>query len=222
MTAPARVGGPASRTRTRTQPPPRTQPKERGTGTPPAAQPERTTGTTRGRSPAAERAYARRAQRSGQGVVGPAQQVERKPGSASRATFVIAVMVLLVGGVVATLWFSTQATADAYRLEQAKNTTNQLQVQVGQLQQQVAQQDSPPSLAQRARQLGMIPAGNPAHLVVGANGKVRVIGTPSAAEPPPPPPKPTTTPATPTSTPPASTSSTSNSPTTTANPSTGG
>ncbi|HEX5118141.1 MAG TPA: septum formation initiator [Pseudonocardiaceae bacterium] len=221
MTAPARVGGPASRTRTRTQPP-RTQPRERGTGKPPAAQPERTTGT-RDRSPAAERAYARRAQRSGQGAVSPVQQVERKPGSASRATFVITVMVLLVGGVVATLWFSTQATADAYRLEQAKNTTNQLQVQVGQLQQEVAQQDSPPSLAQRARQLGMIPAGNPAHLVVGPNGKVKVIGTPSVAEPPPPPPKSTTPP---TSTPPASNSAkppaTTNSPTTTANPSTGG
>jgi hypothetical protein len=214
MTAPARVGGPASRTRTRTQPP-RTQPRERSTTKTPATQPERTTGT-RGRSPAAERAYARRAQRAGQGTVSPVQQVERKPGSASRATFVITVMVLLVGGVVATLWFSTQATADAYRLEQAKNTTNQLQVQVGQLQQEVAQQDSPPSLAARARQLGMIPAPAAAHLVVGPNGKVEVVGTPSVAEPPPPPPKPTTKPATPTSTPPSSP------PATTANPSTGG
>src|SRR6201999_3121168 len=160
MTAPARVAGPAGRTRTKTQPPQR----DRGTGKPPAAQPERTTNgrTTngRGRSAAAERAYARRAQRTDRSTgAEPAPQVERRPGSASRATFVITVMVLLVGGVVATLWFSTQATADAYRLEQAKNTTNQLQGQVGQLQQQVAQQDSPLSLAQRAHQLGMIPAG---------------------------------------------------------------
>src|SRR6201999_2402011 len=155
MTAPARVAGPAGRTRTKTQPPQR----DRGTGKPPAAQPERTT-NGRGRSPAAERAYARRAQRTDRSTgAEPAPQVERRPGSASRATFVITVMVLLVGGVVSTLWFSTQATADAYRLEQAKNTTNQLQGQVGQLQQQVAQQDSPLSLAQRAHQLGMIPAG---------------------------------------------------------------
>ncbi|HKN99326.1 MAG TPA: hypothetical protein VJX10_19560, partial [Pseudonocardiaceae bacterium] len=147
----------------------------------------------------------------------PTTRTERKAGSASRATFVILVMVLLVGGVVATLWFSTQATADAYRLEQAKNTTNQLQVQVGQLQQEVAQQDSPPSLAARARQLGMIPAPDAAHLVVGPNGRVRVVGTPSVAEPPP---KPTTKPVTPTSTPPAR--STSTPPATTANPSTGG
>ncbi|HEX5407496.1 MAG TPA: hypothetical protein VFX16_34915 [Pseudonocardiaceae bacterium] len=195
MTAPARVAGPASRTRTRTQPPPR----ERDTGKPPAAQPDRIPGG-RGRSAAAERAYARRAQRS-QRPAESGPQVERKQGSASRVTFVVAVMVLLVGGVVATLWFATQATADAYRLEQAKNTTNQLQVQVGQLQQEVAQQDSPPSLAARAQQLGMVPAGDPAHLVVGTNGKVTVIGTPSAAQQPPPPV--TSTP--PTSTPPSGT-----------------
>jgi hypothetical protein len=223
MTAPARVAGPASRTRTRTQPPPR----ERGTGKPPAAQPDRTPGG-RGRSAAADRAYARRAQRGESPDAKSGPQVERKVGSASRATFVVAVMALLVGGVVATLWFSTQATADAYKLEQAKNTTNQLAVQVGQLQQQVAQQDSPPSLAARAAQLGMIPAGDPAHLVVGANGKVSLIGTPSAAEPPPPPV--TSTPATSTAKAPASgTASTPSTPpsspanpTTTATPPTGG
>jgi hypothetical protein len=213
MTAPARVTGPASRTGTKTQP----QPKERGTGKP-AAQPD-TTG--KNRSAAAERAYARRAQRSDRVTGGTASpKVERKQGSASRATFVVLVMVLLVGGVIATLWFSTQATADAYRLEQAKNTTNQLQVQVGQLQQQVAQQDSPPSLAQRAQQLGMVPAGDPAHLVVGSNGKVAVIGTPSAATKPAPPPS-TTTPPSGASTPPTG-AQTSGSATTTVNPPAGG
>jgi hypothetical protein len=179
MTAPARAAGPAARTRTRTQPTPR----ERGTGAP-VAPPDETTG--RGRSAAAERAYARRALRAERATgAAPATRTERKQGSASRATFVVLVMALLIGGVVATLWFSTQATADAYRLEQAKNTTNQLSVRVGQLQRQVAQQDSPPSLEQRAKQLGMVPAGDPAHLVVGSNGKVTVIGTPSVAQPPP-------------------------------------
>jgi hypothetical protein len=183
MTAPARVTGPASRTNTKTQP----QPKEHGTGKP-SVQPDRTT-AAKSRTAAAERAYARRAQRTDRvNSAEPGPKVERKQGSASRATFVVLVMVLLVGGVIATLWFSTQATADAYRLEQAKNTTNQLQVQVGQLQQEVAQQDSPPSLAQRAQQLGMVPAGDPAHLVVGTNGKVALVGTPSVATKPAPPP----------------------------------
>jgi hypothetical protein len=195
------VAGSSGRTRTSTQAktqtktPPKTQPRtqppqrERGTGQPDGG---------RGRTAAAERAYARRAQRTERATgTRPAPQAERKQGSASRATFVILVIVLLIGGVVATLWFSTQATADAYKLEQAKNTTNQLQVRVGQLQQQVARQDSPQWLANQAKHLGMIPAGDAAHLVVGANGKVTVIGTPSAAEPPPPPPKPTVTSTTP-------------------------
>jgi hypothetical protein len=108
MTAPARVAGP-TRSRTRTPPPSREREPDRAPG-------------TRGRSAAAERAYARRAQRTERATgvtAGTAVKAERRPGSAGRATFVVLVMALLVGGVVATLWFSTQATADAYRLEQA-------------------------------------------------------------------------------------------------------
>lgn len=221
MTAPARMPGPASpsrSSRTRTQPPQRERGSGKSAGKPATQTPDRT------RSAAAERAYARRAQRA-QRITGTIRhavgKVERKPGSAGRATFVILVMALLVGGVVATLWFATQATADAYKLEQAKNTTNQLQVRVGTLQQQVAQQDSPPSLAQRAQQLGMVPAPDPAHIVVGPDGHATVLGTPSvAARPTTPPPAPTTAP------PPAgsSTGSTSPSkpPTTTSTPPTGG
>jgi hypothetical protein len=206
MTAPPRAVPQTGRTRTQQAPG-----RESGG---PAGQPDRQ------RSAAAERAYARRAQRgqrSGDERPAAKQKQERKPGSASRATFVILVMVLLVGGVVATLWFSTQATADAYRLEQAKNTTGQLSVRVGQLQQQVAQQDSPQSLAQRAQQLGMIPAGDVAHLVVGPDGRVTVIGTPSKVVPPPPP-----TTANPTVANPPSGSSTPPSTSTPATPATGG
>jgi hypothetical protein len=177
----------------------------------------------RSRSAAAERAYARRAQRGRTTEGPPPAKAERKAGSTGRVTFVILVMALLIGGVVATLWFSTQATADAYKLEQAKNTTNKLSSRVGQLQQQVAQQDSPQSLAQRAGQLGMVPAPDVTHLVVGKDGHVTVIGTPSKAVPPPPPV--TSTP--PTSTPTSRTNSSAGSSTpppssTTATPPTGG
>jgi cell division protein FtsB len=203
MTAPARVAGP-TRSRTRTPPPSRER------------EPDRTPGT-RGRSAAAERAYARRAQRTERATgVAPTVKAERRPGSAGRATFVVLVMVLLVGGVVATLWFSTQATADAYRLEQAKKATSELSARVAQLQQQVDEQDSAPALGARARQLGMVPAGDPAHLVVGPDGSVALVGTPSVARTPPPPPPPTTTPPTSTTTTPPT--STTNPPTTTASP----
>ncbi|HYS34202.1 MAG TPA: septum formation initiator [Pseudonocardiaceae bacterium] len=205
MTAPARVAGPA-RSRTRTPPPSREREPERAPG-------------TRGRSAAAERAYARRAQRSERATgVTPTVKTERRPGSASWATFVVMVMALLVCGVVATLWFSTQATADAYRLEQAKKATSALSVRVAQLQQQVDQQDSAPALGDRARQLGMVPAGDPSHLVVGPDGSVALIGTPSVARTPPPPA--TTTPPVTTTTPPPSTNAatTTSTPTTTTSP----
>jgi hypothetical protein len=186
MTAPPRTSTPAGRTRTQTST------RESGRV---AAALDRASGG-RARSGATLRAYARRAQRSTDG--GPGTAADRRQGSAHRASFVILVMLLLTGGVVATLWFATQATADAYKLEQARNETSRLAVRVGQLQQEVAQQGSPQSLAQRAARLGMIPAGDIAHLVVGPDGRVTVIGTPTKAVPPPPPPPPaTSTPAAP-------------------------
>lgn len=149
----------------------------------PVAQPvERS--AAKSRSAAAERAYARRAQRSQRTMVGP--KPDRKPGSAGRVTFVVLVMGLLIVGVVASLWFSTQATADAYSLEQAKQQTAGLQARVQSLQQQVANANSAPALAARARALGMVPAGDPARLVVGPNGQVTVVGNPAKATSPPP------------------------------------
>ena len=149
----------------------------------PVAQPvERA--AAKARSAAAERAYARRAQRSQRTMVGP--KPDRKPGSAGRVTFVVLVMGLLIVGVVASLWFSTQATADAYSLEQAKQQTAALQARVQVLQQQVANANSAPSLAARARALGMVPAGDPARLIVGPNGQVTVVGSPARVTSPPP------------------------------------
>ncbi|HWC83736.1 MAG TPA: septum formation initiator [Pseudonocardiaceae bacterium] len=194
MTAPARRTAPPRTAPKTTKAAPRTGKDHEGTTTrktttrsaaargavKAAPQPERTE-AAKARSAAAERAYARRAQRTERTMVGP--KPERKPGSASRVTFVVLVMGLLIVGVVASLWFSTQATADAYSLEQAKAKTQALSQQVQLLQQQVAQADSAPSLAARARALGMVPAGDPAHLVVGTNGAVTVIGQPAAATP---------------------------------------
>lgn len=198
MTAPTRVAGPATRTRARTPLPTR----ERSTAKP-AAQPDRS-GTARSRSAAAERAYTRRIQRTRR-MTGAAAAAQ--PGSAYRVSFVVLVIGLLVAGVVATLWFSTQATADSYRLEQAKKDTIALSEQVDQLQRDVARAESPPSLAARAAALGMVPAGDPAHLVAGSDGTITVIGQPSAARataaPAPAPTQPPTQPSTQLSTPPS-------------------
>ena len=151
---------------------------------------------THNRSAAAERAYARRAGRMpGNRPNDARSKPERKSGSASRVSFVVLVMGLLVVGVVATLWLSTQSTADSVQLAQVTKNTQILAAKVQQLQQLIAQGESPDQIAQAAQRLGMVPANNLAHIVVGPDGQVTVVGTPSAvtAPPPPPPPPPTDT-----------------------------
>src|SRR5262245_28887590 len=60
------------------------------------------------RTAAAERAYARRAQREGRAPERASTPVDS---AAGRASFVVLVIALLVVGVAATLWLSTQAVA---------------------------------------------------------------------------------------------------------------
>lgn len=153
---------------------PKTAPKTDG--------PERRT-PTRTRSAAAQRAYARRAQRSGQRV----EAVKNVDRNAGRASFVVLVMTLLTVGVVATLWLSTQAIADSYRLEEAKKEATQLSERAAQLQREVTKEESASSLAKRAKDMGMVPAGDTARIVVQPDGSVVVVGDPKPAQAAPPP-----------------------------------
>ncbi|UVS80954.1 septum formation initiator [Actinokineospora sp. UTMC 2448] len=118
----------------------------------------------------------------------PDRQRAADPGDvgAGRASFVVVIMALLVVGVVATLWLSTQAIVDSYRLERAKTDADRLAEQVAVLQREVARLESAPELARRARELGMVPAGDAAWLVVSPDGKVSVVGEPTPVPTPPP------------------------------------
>jgi hypothetical protein len=154
----------------------------------PAAKPVRQT-SGRTRSAAAQRAYARRAHREGR----PVERVEHdEEHGAGRASFVILIIVLLTVGVAATLWLSTQAISDSYRLEDAKQTADQLAERADQLQRDVTKAESASALAERAKAMGMVPAGDPARLVVQPDGRVVVVGEPSRAEKPKPPKPPAT------------------------------
>jgi cell division septation protein DedD len=55
--------------------------------------------------------------------------------------------------------------------------------QVQELQNEVAASAAPGNLAQAAAALGMVPAMNPAFLVVASDGAVRVLGSPAAVSP---------------------------------------
>jgi hypothetical protein len=118
----------------------------------------------------------------------------------SRASFVLIMMSLLAAGVATTLWLSTQAIADSYQLERVKQDNATLAERAEQLQRNVAQQESIASLAQKAKELGMVPGGDPARILSNSDGSTTLFGEPKAAVAPPPPPPPPvqTPPATPT------------------------
>ncbi|MFN2497260.1 MAG: septum formation initiator, partial [Pseudonocardiaceae bacterium] len=126
----------------------------------------RGTGSVRVRSAAVQRAYARRAQRTG--ALRPACQSpgQESVATLSRTPFVVLVMVLLSVTLVATLWLSTAAAADSYRLQSAREATRDLTERSEQLGREVATLETAPELARRAAQLGLVPAGDPARLMV--------------------------------------------------------
>lgn len=174
-------------TRTRAPQPGRTQPATKpqpgkaqpGKTQPGKAQPGRTrptpadTASPRARSAASQRAYARKAQR--QAVLTGRAAVAR------RAPFVLVVMGLLAVGLITSLWLSTAASADSYRLEQARLQARELSERSEQLRQEVANLQTAPELARRARDLGMVPSGEPARLVAQPDGTVLVVGKPTPA-----------------------------------------
>ncbi|MGH3673687.1 MAG: hypothetical protein ACRDSH_24165, partial [Pseudonocardiaceae bacterium] len=135
----------------------------------------RDTEAQRGRSPAVARAYARRAQRTGVARTAP------DGAETGRTPFVVLVMALLGVTLVATLWLSTAATADSYHLENARKVARNLMERSESLGREVATLETAPELARRARELGMVPASDPARLVVHPDGSVVLVGHPRRA-----------------------------------------
>jgi cell division protein FtsB len=153
--------------------PARTSAPARGRDSAPAR--GRDSGPQRGRSPAVARAYARRAQRIRIHRSGPGR------GDAGRVPFVMLVMALLGAALVATLWLSTAATANSYQLQSMRKDARDLSERSESLSRQVATLETAPELARRARELGMVPAGDAAQLVVRPDGGVVLIGQPRRA-----------------------------------------
>jgi hypothetical protein len=144
----------------------------------------------RRRTAGAERAYARRAQRAQNlrgGTTAPAQK------QVAKAPFVVLVMLVLGAGVAGIMYFSTQAAADTYRLQEAKAEAERLTLQTEQLRREVALLESPTDLARRAAEMGLVEPSNPARLRQNPDGSIEEFGKPSAptkSTPPPPPPPP--------------------------------
>lgn len=99
-----------------------------------------------------------------------------------RMSFVASIIALLGCGLALTLLLTTRATEDSYQLGDARRANQQLSNERAALQREVEAADSAPELAARAAELGMIPAKDPARLVVGPDGQVTVIGNPVPAQ----------------------------------------
>ncbi|MBF6174140.1 hypothetical protein [Nocardia blacklockiae] len=152
------------------------------------AAPRRVEQADRVKSGAAQRAYARRRNRA-QGLGGlPPLPGRAASAMAGRLPFVTAIIALLGCGLMVTLLLTTRAAEDSYQLGDARRINRQLGDERAALQREVAAADSAPELANRARELGMIPAKDPSRLLIAPDGTITVIGkeTPEQGAPAPP------------------------------------
>lgn len=142
--------------------------------------------TPEGRSAAAQKAYERRQRRVGttRGEAGSRSSGGDTSTLARRIPFVVLVLGLLVSGLGLTLWLSTNSTGQSYELAAGKARIRDLQNQRASLEQAVEAGNSAPELARKAQDLGMVQSRDVARLLVGADGVVRLEGTPLAADGP--------------------------------------
>jgi hypothetical protein len=120
-------------------------------------------------------------------VAGHAPQKPKTP-------FVLLVLSLLGGGLVALLLLSSASSADAFTQRNLQQSNQALSLREQQLARDVAASEAPGQLAKRAKELGLVEGAEPGFLIVEPNGRARVEGSPVPATSPPPPPKPTPSP----------------------------
>lgn len=105
--------------------------------------------------------------------------------SARRAPFAVLVFGLLGGGLVLLLGLNTASAANELRRHDLAARDESVAASLVEMRNAVAASAAPQNLARHAAEYGMVPAGNPAFLVVGAAGSVRVLGSAAPATAPP-------------------------------------
>jgi hypothetical protein len=95
--------------------------------------------------------------------------------------FAVLVTVLVAGGMSLMLLLNTASAANEVRRHDLAAQDAGIAAQVQELQNEVAASAAPGNLGQAAAALGMVPAANPAFLVISADGSVRVLGSPAPA-----------------------------------------
>ncbi|WP_427167515.1 septum formation initiator family protein [Streptomyces sp. C1-1] len=98
-------------------------------------------------------------------------------GQAARTPFVLLVVLLLGGGLIGLLVLNSALSEGSFKLDDLQKDTKNLTDEEQALQRDIDAYSAPDALQLRARELGMIPGGDPAFL--GPDGTVK--GVPSAA-----------------------------------------
>jgi len=98
-----------------------------------------------------------------------------------RAPFIALILVLVVGGVLGILVLNTKINENAFRLHDLRQQQASLDQRQSELEQQLADYESPNNLAAAACRLGMVPAGAPAFLLL-PDGKVIGVPQPASGE----------------------------------------
>ncbi|GAA2727835.1 hypothetical protein GCM10010360_02210 [Streptomyces nogalater] len=99
---------------------------------------------------------------------------------AARTPFVLLVVVLLGGGLIGLLVLNSALSEGSFKLADLQKRTKNLTDEEQALQRDIDAYSAPDALERRARELGMVPGGDPAFL--GPDGTVK--GVPSAAPEP--------------------------------------
>jgi hypothetical protein len=95
--------------------------------------------------------------------------------------FALLVVGLIVGGMCALLALNTASAANELARHGLAGKDSDVAAQLEQVRNDVAASAAPGSLGSAAAALGMVPAGAPAFLKIGADGKVTLLGSPAPA-----------------------------------------
>lgn len=112
-----------------------------------------------------------------------AQLLPAGESTAARTPFVLLVVLLLGTGLITLLLLNASLNQGSFRLSELKKQTTELTDEQQALQQEVDSHTAPDALAERARELGMVPGGSPVFL--GPDGTVRGVPSEATADPAP-------------------------------------
>ncbi|MET8946963.1 septum formation initiator family protein [Streptomyces sp. NPDC004542] len=109
-----------------------------------------------------------------------AQLFPAGPGQAARTPFVLLVVLLLGGGLIGLLVLNSALSEGSFKLDDLEKQTKNLTDQQQALQRDIDAYSAPDALQRRARELGMVPGGDPAFL--DPDGTVKGVPSPAAAD----------------------------------------